>query len=105
MRTRLLGVVVLTLLLVFGVAGAAAAVEAGEDGHGELPSMEEIGSGSETSQQFYPDEYEPPSIINWLLPPLLGIAVLVTVAMLLLYLWWQPRFAREREERARRRRR
>lgn len=105
MPKRLLGVL-LVALFALAVAAPALAVEADDEEldveHEELPSYEEVGSGSEISQQFRPEPYEPPSLFRSLLYPLLIIAGVAVIVVLALYLLWQPRFAEEREAKKRR---
>lgn len=103
MAKRVLGVL-LMMLLSFVVAAPVLAVEAeGEEGeeleveHEELPSYDEVGSGSETSQEFRPEPYEQPSLFKMLLYPLAAIAGIAALVVLGLYLLWQPRFSQERE--------
>lgn len=99
MSRRLLGVL-LMVLLAFAMAAPALAVEAeeGEEAeHEELPSFEEVGTGSETAKEFRPEPYEQPSLFRAILYPLLIIAIVALVGILVLYLWWQPRFSQERE--------
>lgn len=109
MSKRVLGVLVM-MLMSFAVAAPALAVEAeGEEGeeleaeHEELPSFEEVGSGSEISQEFRPEPYEQPSLFKILVYPLAAIAGIAALAILGLYLWWQPRFSQEREAKKQRR--
>lgn len=105
MSKRLVGVLML-LLLAFAAAAPAMAVEAdGEDlevEQEEMPSYDEVGSGTETAEEFRPEPYEQPSLFTGILYPLLGIAILALVGILILYLWWQPRFSQEREAKKRR---
>jgi hypothetical protein len=91
------------VLLVGLLAGAALAVEAeGEGGHAPLPPLEEVGTQSELSQQFFPEEAEEPVFAPFLAYPLLVIGILVALFILIMYLRWQPKFARETEKSARR---
>lgn len=99
MGKRLLGVL-LMVLLVCAVAAPAMAVEAeGEEPeHEEMPSYDEVGSGSETSQEFRPVPYEQPSVFSGMLYPLMILAGIGVLVVLGLYLLWQPRFSQEREK-------
>lgn len=99
MPKRLLGVLMF-LLLACLVAAPAMAVEA-EGEQEELPSYDEVGSGSETSLEFRPEPYEQPSIFASLLYPLLVVAGVAVLAVLGMYLLWQPRFSQEREAKKR----
>lgn len=104
MPKRLLGVLLLLLLACAFAAPAMAVESEGEDPeaeHHELPSYDEIGTGSETSQEFRPEPYEQPTIFAGILYPLLVIAGVVVLGVLGAYLLWQPRFAQEREEKKR----
>lgn len=114
MSKRVLGVL-LTVLLLFAVAAPAFAVEAGGGGeegeegeeleveHEELPSFDEVGTGSEISQEFRPVPYEQPSIFKMLVYPLAAVAGIAVLVILTLYLLWQPRFSQEREAKKQRR--
>lgn len=103
MSKRLLGVLLLALLVVAVAAPAMAVEEEGEPAveHEELPSYDEIGSGTETSLQFRPEPYEQPSLFAGMLYPLLILAGVAVLAVLVLYLLWQPRFSEEREAKKR----
>lgn len=101
MSKRLLGVLLLGLLVVAVAAPAMAVEEDGEVEHEELPSYDEIGTGSETSLQFRPEPYEQPSLFAGMLYPLLILAGVAVLAVLGLYLLWQPRFSEEREAKKR----
>jgi len=105
MSKRLFGVVLLTSLLLGAFGPAAAwAVEEGEgpaEG-AELPSLDELGSGTDTAREFFPEAYEEPSPFQWIYLPLVIVGLLVALVVLGMYLLWQPRFARERTTRRRR---
>ena len=101
MSKRLLGVVLLAVLAVAGLAGPAAAVE--EEGgpvHHELPSIDEVGSQSDTAKEFFPDTYEPPSVFPWFGWPLLILGLGTALWVLMAYLFFQPRFVQERKAKA-----
>lgn len=113
MPKRLLGVLVM-VLLTLTIAAPAMAVEAGggeegEEGeeleveHEELPKFEEIGTGSEISQEFRPEPYEQPSLFAPILYPLAVIAGIALLVIFGLYLLWQPRFSQEIEEKKKKR--
>ncbi|HVL98058.1 MAG TPA: hypothetical protein VM324_02055 [Egibacteraceae bacterium] len=105
MAKRLLGVIITALLLCVGALPALAVEPDDEEmevEHEELPSYEEIGSGSEISQEFRPEPYEQPTVFAGMLYPLLFIAGVAVLVVLGLYLLWQPRFAQEREAKKRR---
>lgn len=101
MSKRLLGVLLLALLVLAVAAPAMAVEEEGGLEHEELPSYDEIGTGSETSLEFRPEPYEQPSLFAGMLYPLLIIAGVAVLAVLGLYLVWQPRFSEEREAKKR----
>lgn len=107
MSKRLLGVVLLAVLAVAGLAGQAAAVEE-EGGHGpvihELPGIDEVGSQSDTAKEFFPDAYEPPPVFPWFGWPLLILGLGTAIWVLLSYLVFQPRFVQERKAKAARKR-
>jgi hypothetical protein len=101
MLTRLALIAVLLLGAV--LAGPALAVEEGAPtDHSNLPSIDEIGTQSEISREFFPEPYTAPSVFDKLVYPLLIVAMVATLGVLALYLLWQPRFAEERKRRQRR---
>lgn len=105
MLARLAGVVSLVAVLLLGLLVVPAlAVEGGEEPeeHGPLPELSEIGTQSETAQQFFPEEAEEPVFADFLIYPLLGVGLLVTLLVLTMYLRWQPTFAEERQKAGRR---
>jgi hypothetical protein len=105
MLARLIGVSLVALLSVGLLAGAALAVEEeGGGGHGPLPTLEELGTQSEVSRGFFPEEAEKPVFTDFLLYPLLVGGLVVAFILLVLYLKWQPTFAEEREKASARRR-
>ena len=111
MTRRLLGAALLALLLVITVLPAAAsAVEdtgtqtgaqptpaEGAEAEGP-PSIEEIGTDVARSEGFFPEEYVSPSWFQWALYPAIVIGVIMTIGLLLYYLFRQPSFAAEREK-------
>lgn len=111
MLPRLLAVCSLVLMVGSGLfAIPALAVEADpgdpeaqvEPDDEELPGIDEIGTQNEVTEQFMPEPPEAPVFTDALLYPLMAIAFLVVAVVLFLYLKWQPRFAVERKEKARR---
>ncbi|MEX0660097.1 MAG: hypothetical protein WD080_13280 [Egibacteraceae bacterium] len=99
MSKRLVAVLMM-VLLACAVAAPAMAVEAGGESE-ELPSYEEVGSGTETSLEFRPEPYEQPTVFAGLLYPLLLLAGVAVIGVLGLYLLWQPRFSEERKAKKR----
>lgn len=106
MRLRSLGCVLLLVLLVVGVAVPTPA-GAGEPGdeeeeedleHEPLPSIEEVGTGSEIAEQFRPEPPEEQPFTDAMVWPLMAGAVLLFLAVVLLYVRWLPRFSQEREQ-------
>lgn len=112
MGSRLFSVVSILLMLLLSVlAMPAMAAEAGDEeiDPGEameeeepLPSLDEIGSGSEISEDFRPEPPETPVFADALRYPLVIVGVVVTIVVLTLYLVWQPRFGREAKEKSKR---
>jgi hypothetical protein len=103
MTTRLLGVLSLAALLMLGLLGGAAlGVDEEEEElpphldpeHG-LPSIDEIGTQSETAREFFPEEAEEQPFTEALVYPLLGVGLLALLVIGILYLKWQPDFERE----------
>lgn len=113
MSKRRLGALLVGLLLVLGgLGGPAAATEAEEGGVGGAPeevrppTIEELRQQSgETAQEFFPEPVEQPAWFRFLLWPLVGAGVLISLFVFLRYLQWQPHFSREARERAGARRR
>jgi hypothetical protein len=105
MSKRLSSVALVALLMCAAVlaAPALAVEEAGEPAQQELPSIEEVGTQSETSQGFFPEEFESPSALTPVLWSLLIGGIVVVLIALALYLLWQPRFAEERRQKRSRR--
>lgn len=103
MRPRLLGgtVLALVVLLLAVVPAPAQAVE-DDFGGGPLPSIDEVGTGSEVAEQFEPILPSPPPFTGALLWPLIGAAILLAFVVLMLYLRWMPRFSNERDSSRRR---
>lgn len=112
MSQRLAGVLGM-LLFLLALAVPALATEGGAelpdgaqggDEEGAQPeTIEELGV-DDAATEFLPDAYQEPTVFPPILYGLLGVAVLMAAGMLLLYLLWQPRFARERTQQGRRRR-
>lgn len=104
MRPRLLRGAVLAmpvmLLALLPAPGAMAAED--EFGHAPLPSIDEVGTGSQVAEQFKPVLPSPPPFTDALLWPLIGAAFLLALIVLVLYLRWMPRFSSERQRAARR---
>lgn len=98
MRARLLGVVTMLVLLLAGLAAPAMATEARR----EPPPLEELGTGSEISQRWFPEGAEEQPFTEALVFPLAVLGVGASLVVLVLYLRWQPRFAQERKEKRRR---
>lgn len=85
-----------------GGGGDEEDVEAG-GGHGhEDKEMEDIGTGSETAQEFRPEPYEQPAFFEWIIYPLAALGIVATLVVLGLYLLWQPEFEREAQEKKKR---
>lgn len=102
MRPRLLGgSLLLVVLLVLVAIVPAGAVEDGEAG-GELPSIENVGTGSEVAEEFRPEPPERQPFTDALLWPLLGGSLVLAFVILVLYLRWMPRFSQERTSSSRR---
>jgi hypothetical protein len=104
MGKRVVGLLMVASLLFIGALTAPAwAVEGGEEhGREPLPGIDEIGSDSETAQEFFPEPYEPPPFFRFMWGPLVVVAVVVSLFVLFAYLVWQPRFAQERRAKRRR---
>lgn len=69
---------------------------------GPAPSINEIGTQNDVSNQYRPEPTELPPFQRFLYVPLAIAGLLVIAALLFLYLTWQPRFAEERRSKRRR---
>ena len=58
---------------------------------------------SQRAQEFFPEEYQEPSFFQWISLPVLFGGLVIALALLGAYLWWQPSFAAERRAKERRR--
>jgi hypothetical protein len=103
MITRLAGVLALSALLLIGAVGGALAVEEGEDlpphldPHTDMPTIDEIGTQSETAREFFPEPAEEQPFTEALVFPLMAVGFLALLVIGVLYLKWQPDFEREQE--------
>lgn len=68
------------------------------------PDIDELCQEGTIAAEFCPERYEEPSWFQWLIYPLLIVGLVMAVLLLIAYLTWQPRFAREREEKRKSRR-
>ena len=94
-------------VLLLGVFAAPAMATEATDGaaageEGPAPSVDEIGTQNEVSQQYLPEKAEPPPFMRFLYVPLVIVGLLMAAALLFSYLRWQPRFAEERRSKRRR---
>lgn len=100
MVQRSLATILLVGLLLTGAMASAAVATEGEV---EFREYEEIvENASDAGMEHIPEEYEMPGFFDWMIYPLVGIGVLVTIGVLGYYLVAQPRFERESEEKSRR---
>lgn len=91
--------VLLLLLLALPLSGLPAAAVEGAEGEAERPSYEDIVGRNEVVQENAPAAYEQPTVFPPLIFAFLGLGLLTAVALLLLFLAWQPKFAVERRRR------
>jgi Flp pilus assembly protein TadB len=102
------GPVLLLVVLAFAAVAAAPALAVEEatpaaGGEEEQLSYDQLReSSSRRAQEFFPEEYEEPSFFRWISVPVLIAGLLMALALLGAYLWWQPRFAAERRQKERR---
>jgi len=97
MGKRLLGVLVLVLLALVMAAPAGATEAPAEEG-AEAPAYEDIcNEANPVVLEHCPASYEQPSVFPPILYTLLIISAVIAVALLVLFLLWQPRFAQERD--------
>jgi len=101
------GLVLLLVVLAFVAVAAAPALAVEEAtpaaGEEEQLSYDQLRqSSSRRAQEFFPEAYEEPSFFRWISVPVLIAGLLMALALLGAYLWWQPRFAAERRQKERR---
>jgi hypothetical protein len=99
MSKRLVGVALYAAVVLSLTAVPAFAVDATEPVEEEaaVPDADDVCSRNEVVAEYCPDPYEAPTVFVGILYPLLGIGVLVTIALFVLYMRWLPNFARERQ--------
>lgn len=101
-------VVVLAIVLVATAPAATATAEEDAAAEGGAAEGEELTidqlrqERSDRAQEFFPEQYEEPSFFRWLELPMVLIGLVMASLLLGAYLWWQPRFARERRTKQRR---
>ena len=107
MTARLPGVTAAALLMaVLGLVALAAspalAVEEDEleapEEEPELPDFEELCEEGTLAAEYCPETYEEPSWFQWMNYPLLIVGLLIVTGLVVAYLFWQPRFAREEQD-------
>jgi len=103
---RGLALLLVALAFVAVAAPPALAVEeatpAGGAAEQELTYEQLRNSSSRRAQEFFPEEYEEPSFFQWISIPVLLAGLVIALALLGAYLWWQPKFAAERRQKDRR---
>ncbi|HSJ45975.1 MAG TPA: hypothetical protein VK923_14970 [Euzebyales bacterium] len=101
---RLLALVLVVLAVAAVSAPAARATEeASAPADEEGLTYEQLQQGSsQQAQEFFPEAYEEPSFFQWISVPVMLGGLVIAVALLFAYLWWQPKFAAERREKQRR---
>ena len=104
-RARRAFAVLLAMLTVLLVAPSAHATEeASPAAEEEQVTYEELErQASSRAQEFFPEEYTEPSFFQWISVPVMVGGLVIAVALLGAYLWWQPRFAAERRQKQRQR--
>lgn len=102
MVNRILATLLLGLMLVGMVAVPAVATEGGSD----FTEYEDIRqNASSVSEQFLaPDaeDAERPGFFDWMIFPLAAAGIVITLLIVVRYLMFQPRFAREADARSQR---
>lgn len=96
---------VIALLLGLLLAGAMAVPALAAEGGGEthFKEYEEIvETAGDAGGEFLPEEYARPGFFDWIVYPLVAAGIVITSLVLVRYLFAQPRFTREAEERSRR---
>jgi hypothetical protein len=103
---RSLALLLVVLALVTMAAPSALAVEEATPAPGareERLTYEELrNSSSQRAQEFFPEEYQEPTFFQWISIPTLIAGLVIALALLGAYLWWQPKFAAERRQKERR---
>ena len=95
MGKRLAGVLLLVLVCLGSLAAPAFAAEESTEPAAELPAIDELGSQTQTSQEFRPEPYEAPPFFRFITYPLLVVGIVVLLVVGFLYLRNLPRFAQE----------
>ncbi len=75
------------------------AAQQGQEGEEAAPELEAICAEGAASAEFCPEPYEEPSFFQWFEGTLLVVGLIMAAALLLAYLFLQPRFAEERKAR------
>lgn len=103
---RGLALLLVVLALVVSAAPPVLAVEEATPAAGaeeERLTYEELrNNSSRRAQEFFPEPYQEPSFFRWISIPVLLTGLVIAIALLGAYLWWQPRFAAERRQKQRR---
>lgn len=103
---RLAAVLALGLVILGALALPAFATEAEGEApvtdEGPAPSIDEIGTHNEISDQYRPEATELPPFQPKIIIPLAIVSIVMVAGILFLYLTWQPRFAEERRSKRRR---
>ena len=95
----MMAVLCLSAVPAFATEAGGAAVPS-EDTH--APTIDEVGTNNEVSNQFKPEPAEEPPFMRFLNWPLAVLGFVMAMALLFAYLTWQPRFAEERRSKRRR---
>ena len=102
---RVQALLALVFVLLCALATPARATEAGGGAPSEdtqAPTIDEIGTNNEVSNQYKPEPTEAPPFMRFLNWPLAIVGFAVALGLLFMYLTWQPRFAEERRSKRRR---
>jgi hypothetical protein len=97
-----IAVVVLAMSTPAAAVEGAATEGATEADHGPAPSIDQVGTQNEVSQQYKPEPAEAPPFMRFFYIPLAVVGIAMIAGLLFAYLTWQPRFAEERRSKRRR---
>ena len=103
-RVPVVVALVIVVLCALGAPAFATEAEGGaapsEEGHS--PTIDDIGTNNEVSNQYKPEPTELPSFMTIPVIVVTAVGILMGLVLLFMYLTWQPRFAEERRSRRRR---
>lgn len=101
-RALVLLLAVVAVLLIVAPAALATEEQASAPADERVTYQDLERQSSDRAKEFFPDPYQEPSFFQWILVPVMVGGLIVAIALLGAYLWWQPKFAAERRQKERR---